>query len=100
MSFDLPERIGSKRLNITKKLLTKKKTSVPFVDEFSRTDCLRATNIVAPEQKLPIQIRQINGVHIDHMNITKAHQSKVLQKLAAKTAGSDHQHLTSFHYEL
>lgn len=52
---------------------------LPFVDEFGRTIRLWATDIITPKQELPIQIGEINGIHIDDVNITKAHQTQIFQ---------------------
>jgi hypothetical protein len=42
-----------------------------------------------PEEKLAIQIRYVNGVHVNHMNILEARKSQVLENLATKAAGSN-----------
>ena len=41
---------------------------------------------VIPEQKLPIQIREVNGIHVDTVNVSKAHESLV----DAKNQKKDH----------
>lgn len=35
----------------------------------------------APEEKLPIQIREVNGVHVDDMNVSKAAESEAFEEL-------------------
>lgn len=41
-----------------------------------------------PEQELPIQIADIDGVHIDYMNVAKTRQGQILEDLATQTAGA------------
>jgi hypothetical protein len=42
-----------------------------------------------PEEKLSIQITDVDGVHIDDMNIFKSRQSKIRQNLTTQSSSTD-----------
>ena len=46
-----------------------------------------------PEEKLAIQIRHINGVHVNHINILESRKGQVLQNLATQAASSNDEYL-------
>jgi len=89
---------------------------------FPRHPRLRFPNVLPMEEELSVQVAQINGVQIDlgkvniklltnhlyiknlahprityNFDICKAAEHKVLEHLAANSAGSHHQHLGLFH---
>ncbi|RUP50504.1 hypothetical protein BC936DRAFT_138840 [Jimgerdemannia flammicorona] len=47
----------------------------------------------SPEQKLSIEITDVDGVHVDHVDVTEAREGEVLKDLTAKTASSDDEDL-------
>ncbi len=47
-------------------------------DEVSRGHCLGLTHIFLTEQELSVQIRHVDRVHIDHLNITETGKSQIL----------------------
>lgn len=46
-----------------------------------------------PKQKLTIEITDVDGVHVDDMNILEASQREIGKNLAAETASTDDQDL-------
>ena len=46
-------------------------------------------NMFMPEEELPVQIAQIDGVKIHNMNLTEASEDEILQKLTSDTSGAD-----------
>lgn len=42
-----------------------------------------------PEQELAVEVRDVDSVQIDHIDVAKARQSKVFQQLATQATGSD-----------
>lgn len=65
----------------------------PLVDELGRHLRLGAVHVPLAEQKLPVQVGQINGVHVDDVHVAEAHHGQVLEQLATEPAGADHQQL-------
>ena len=47
------------------------------------------SNVLLPEEKLSIQVADVDGVHVDQVNVLEAHEGQVLQKLASQTSGPD-----------
>ena len=41
------------------------------------------------EEELPVEVRKINRIKVDYVNLLEASGDKVLEKLAANAAGSD-----------
>jgi hypothetical protein len=46
----------------------------------------------SPEEKLTIEIADINRVHIDYMKISESRQREVRENLAPKAAGANNKH--------
>lgn len=63
----------------------------PLVDELGCHLRLGAVHVPLAKQKLPVQVGQIDGVHVDDMHVAEAHHGQVLEQLAAQPAGADHQ---------
>ena len=42
-----------------------------------------------PKKKLPIQVTNIDGVHVDHMNILETGQGEICKDFTTQTARSD-----------
>jgi hypothetical protein len=49
-------------------------------------------DVLAAEQKLPVQVAQVNRVEVDNVDFAKPGQDQILEQLAADAAGSDHEH--------
>lgn len=49
--------------------------------------------LCSPEQKLPIEIRHINGVHVDDVYVAETAQREIGEDLAAQAACTDDEHL-------
>ena len=45
------------------------------------------------EEKLSVQVAEVDSVKIDDMNVAKATEKEVLKKLTANTSSSNHEHL-------
>lgn len=54
--------------------------------------CFRFLDMFVAEEKLTIQIAQIDGIKVNDVNFSKAGQQKVFQQLAADTAGTHKKH--------
>jgi hypothetical protein len=52
---------------------------------------LRLLDMLVAEQKLAIQITQIDRVQVDNMDFAKAREHQVLEQFAADAASADHQ---------
>lgn len=46
-----------------------------------------------PEEKLPIEVADIDSIHINDMNVLEAHERQVRKDLASQTSSTDHQYL-------
>ena len=46
-----------------------------------------------PEQKLSVQVTDINSIHVDYMNIFKSRQRQIGQDLTSETTSADDQDL-------
>ena len=71
-----------------------------FIYKLRRNLCLGSANILLAEQELPVQVGQVYGIHVYHSNLSKPHESKVLQEFATQPSGSDHKYLTVLQEEL
>jgi len=60
----------------------------------------RLTNVGFPEQKLSVQVTDVDGIHVDDVNVGKPQQSQILQNFATQPAGSDHKNLARLTYEI
>ena len=63
------------------------------VDERRRHLRLRLANVLLTEQKLSVEVGEINGVHVNNGDVSESHQSQIFQELAAKTSGTDDQNI-------
>ena len=52
---------------------------------------LRSADVLVSKQELPVQVRQVDRVHVDHVDLIEAHQRQFGQQLAAQSAAADHQ---------
>ena len=52
---------------------------------------LLAVISITPEEELPVQIGDVDGVHVNHIYVSKATQCQILQKLTAQASSSDAQ---------
>ena len=55
---------------------------------------LRATTGLAaavPEEELPVQVGEVDGVHINDVNVAEAREGDVLEQLAAQAARADNE---------
>lgn len=43
------------------------------------------------EQKLPVQVAQVDRVEVDNVDFAEAGKDKVLEELAAYSSGADHE---------
>jgi hypothetical protein len=46
-----------------------------------------------PEEELAVQVGDVDGVHVDHMDVLEAEQGEVLQDLAAQSTGTNDENL-------
>ncbi len=42
-------------------------------------------DIALPEQELPVQIADINCIHVNHVDVSEPHEGQILQKFTAQT---------------
>ena len=54
-----------------------------FRRHLARHDALGLSNVVTAKEELTIQIGDVNGVEIDHFNVTKPGEREIFQQLAA-----------------
>ena len=47
--------------------------------------------MLAPKQKLPVQVAEVDGVQVDNVNLPEASQNEVLEEFATDAASADHQ---------
>ena len=53
----------------------------PMHDEFGSDNRLRSTNIARPKEELAVEVGEINGVHVNNMDVTKAAEGEPLEQL-------------------
>ena len=53
--------------------------------------CLRLLDMLIPEKELPIEVAEVDGVEVDNVDLAKAGEDKVLEKLAPDASGAYHQ---------
>ena len=58
---------------------------------------LGAADVLRAEQELPVQVRVVNRVQVDHGDIREAREDQVLDKLAADATGADDEDLLVAH---
>ena len=51
----------------------------------------RLLDVLLSEEKLPIQVAEIDGVQIDDVDVAESGQDEVLEQLAADPSGADQQ---------
>ena len=56
--------------------------------------------MLSPEEELAVEIREINGVHVNHHNIPEAREGEILEELTAKTSSPNDQDLALLQQEL
>ncbi len=61
--------------------------------ELCRNGSLGTPNILLSEEELTIEIGDIDGVHVDDVDIIEAAKRKVGEDLAAETSGADDENL-------
>jgi hypothetical protein len=61
------------------------------IDEVRGDNRLRLPDIQTAEQKQPVEVRDVDGVHIDDINVPKPGKRKRLQQLALKAPRPNHQ---------
>lgn len=47
--------------------------------------------VFVPEEELPVQVREIDGVEVNDVDVEEAAKDEVLQELAANAPSSNHQ---------
>lgn len=62
----------------------------PLHDKLRHYIRLELSDIFLSEQELPIEIRQINCVHIDQVDVPDTRHGKVLDNLTSQTTGSNY----------
>lgn len=62
-----------------------------FAYELGGTFGFRTTYVGLAKQKLSIEIGQVDGVHVDDVNVREAHVGEVFEQLAAESAGAHDQ---------
>mmetsp|Transcript_3765 Transcript_3765/g.9487 ORF Transcript_3765/g.9487 Transcript_3765/m.9487 type:complete len:247 (+) Transcript_3765:1032-1772(+) len=59
------------------------------VDEFGGDLGLGAPHVRLAEEELPVQVGELDRVHVDDVKVEEAHHGQVLQKLAAQPSSPD-----------
>jgi hypothetical protein len=54
-------------------------------------------DVFVSEQKLPVEVAEVNGIEVDNVDFAEASEDKVLEKFAAYSAGADHEDARLFH---
>ena len=54
---------------------------------------LEFAHIRLSEQELPVEVGQVNCVHVNHINVPEAHHGQVLEEFTAKPASPNDQDL-------
>lgn len=49
-------------------------------------------DVLVPEEKLSIQVAQVDGVEVDNVDLAEPSADEILEELTADTAGAHHQH--------
>jgi hypothetical protein len=47
--------------------------------------------MLIPEKELPIEVAEVDGVEVDDVDLAKAGEDEVLEKLASDSSGAYHQ---------
>mmetsp|Transcript_25356 Transcript_25356/g.83348 ORF Transcript_25356/g.83348 Transcript_25356/m.83348 type:complete len:444 (+) Transcript_25356:722-2053(+) len=53
---------------------------------------LGLADVGGAEEKLAVQVRHVNRVHVNHVDVLHARQRKILEKLTPETTGTDDEH--------
>ena len=48
-----------------------------------------------PEQELPVQVADVNGVHVDDVDVFEAHEGQILEEFTTEASGSNDKYFTS-----
>ena len=54
--------------------------------------CLGLLNVLLAEEKLPVEIAEVDCIEVDNVDLAKAGENEVLEELASDAAGADHEH--------
>mmetsp|Transcript_34937 Transcript_34937/g.88023 ORF Transcript_34937/g.88023 Transcript_34937/m.88023 type:complete len:524 (+) Transcript_34937:51-1622(+) len=74
--------------------------------QHTRVDALRSdlrfglAHVRHAEQELSVEVGDVDGVHVNDVDVRKAGEREVLQQLAAQAARADHQHAAVLRQEL
>lgn len=49
------------------------------------------------EQELPVQVREVDRVKVDNVNVAKSREDKILKQFAANSASAYHQYARLVH---
>ena len=66
---------------------------VEHLDRVTRTNALALANVLPLEQKLPVQVADVNGVQINDIEVFKSGENEIFQQLASNTTRTDHKDL-------
>ena len=55
--------------------------------------CFALLDIFLPEEELPVQIANVDGVHVDDMDVLEPGQGKVREDLATQSTSTNHKNL-------
>ena len=58
------------------------------VDQRSRNERSRIIQLI-PEQKLAVEVGNVDGVHVDDMNVAKPRKCQILEQFAAETTSTN-----------
>lgn len=58
--------------------------------------CLGLLDVLLAEQKLPVQVAQINRVKVNDVDLAKAGEHNVLEQFASDSAGADQEYAGLF----
>ena len=54
----------------------------------ARDSTLRLPHVVLPEEELPVEVRDVDGVEVDDLDVLETGEGEVLEKLATYSAGA------------
>lgn len=54
--------------------------------------CFLFVDVLMPKEELPIQVSEVNGVHVDEMNFSYTTQGQIFNNLAAESTCPYHQY--------
>ncbi len=59
---------------------------------FLGNECFGLFNVLLTEKKLAVQVREIDRVEIDNVDLAEAHEDQVFEQLAPNASSSNHEH--------